>query len=92
MNYRIRYSKRISWKEFQHTSSSDRARIRSAIEERLCTRPDLFGKPLRRSLKGCRSLRVGDYRIVYRITGMHVDILAIAHRSTVYDHLERRLP
>lgn len=61
--------------------------IKKAIEERLMIDPIGFGKPLRYSLKGHRRLRVGDYRIVYRI---HPDkkliiIIAIKHRKNVYE-------
>lgn len=41
--------------------------IKRAIEERLTVDPIGFGKPLRYSLSGHRRLRVGDYRIVYRV-------------------------
>jgi mRNA-degrading endonuclease RelE of RelBE toxin-antitoxin system len=59
--------------------------IRRAIEERLTTDPVGFGKPLRYSLKGHRRLRVGDYRIVYRIRDNSVLIVAIKHRKDVYE-------
>ena len=67
-----------------------RAKIKSAIEEKLSTHPDVYGKPLRRSLKGYRKLRVGDYRIVFRIDKVLIKIFAIAHRSVVYEMSERR--
>ena len=61
--------------------------IKQAIEERLMVDPIGFGKPLRYSLKGHRRLRVGDYRIVYRIDAENstVIIIAIKHRKEVYD-------
>jgi len=61
--------------------------IKRAIEERLSIDPIGLGKPLRYSLKGHRRLRVGDYRIVYRIdhTKHIVTIVVIKHRKDVYD-------
>ncbi len=59
--------------------------IKIAIEERLMVDPVGFGKPLRYSLKGHRRLRVGDYRIVYRIEKKTVVIIAIKHRKDVYE-------
>lgn len=59
-------------------------KIRTAIEERLVAKPDLYGKPLRRSLKGYRKLRVGDYRVIFKIEKSKVKILIIQHRSVVY--------
>ena len=46
-----------------------------------------FGKPLRYSFKGHRRLRIGDYRVVYRIEqeNMLVIIIAIKHRKDVYE-------
>lgn len=58
-------------------------KIRTAIEERLVAKPDLYGKPLRRSLKGYRKLRVGDYRVIFKIEKSKVKILIIRHRSVV---------
>jgi mRNA interferase RelE/StbE len=61
-----------------------RARIKQAIETRLTSQPDLYGKPLRRSLKGYRKLRVGDYRVIFRIEEQGVYIFSIQHRKQVY--------
>lgn len=69
----------------------DRNQIKLMIEEKLGNQPDVFGKPLRRSLKGCRSLRTGDYRVIFRIIEDNVDILLIEHRSVVYGKLERKI-
>ena len=66
-------------------------KMRRAIEMRLLTHPDLYGKPLRRSLGGLRKLRVGDYLIVFRIERDTVKILVIAHRSVVYREAEKRI-
>ncbi|MCX5783511.1 MAG: type II toxin-antitoxin system RelE/ParE family toxin [Elusimicrobia bacterium] len=60
-----------------------KTRIRKAIEERLLTAPDKYGKPLSGSLAGHRRLRVGDYRVIYRVVGNEVRILEIAYRGDV---------
>jgi addiction module RelE/StbE family toxin len=64
-----------------------RQSIQKAIEERLTVDPIGFGKPLRYSLKGHRRLRVGDYRIVYRIEAKEAVVLVVAikHRKDVYE-------
>ena len=67
-----------------------REKIKYAIEERLQTAPLLYGKPLRRSLKGYRKLRVGDYRVIFRIEKSTVKIMIIRHRSVVYDEAIKR--
>lgn len=84
MTYVIRYSAHIDLKRFVKLPKTDRIRIKKAIEQKLTTKPELYGKPLRQSLEGCRSLRVGPYRVIYRITGTFVDILLFGHRSTIY--------
>lgn len=46
----------------------------------------LAGKPLQGQLKGCRSLRVGDYRVIYQVQSrlVQVEIIRIADRREVY--------
>ena len=67
-----------------------RIRIKDSIESKLTMSPELFGKPLRQTLKNYRKLRVGDYRIVYKIVKKEVFILGIFHRSLEYDWLTKR--
>ena len=43
-----------------------------------------LGKPLRYSLKGFRSVRIGKYRLIYVIEGDVVKIYAFEHRKGVY--------
>ncbi len=59
-------------------------RIRKAIEERLVLDPLKFGRPLRYSARGYRRMRVGDYRIIYRIRKKNIIILKIGHHQEVY--------
>jgi hypothetical protein len=51
------------------------------------------GKPLQLTLKGLRSWRTGDFRIVYRIVEQTIEILVVAvgHRREVYDRLRERV-
>ncbi|OGG45318.1 hypothetical protein A2673_00225 [Candidatus Kaiserbacteria bacterium RIFCSPHIGHO2_01_FULL_50_13] len=65
--------------------------VRVAIEQKLVTRPELFSKPLQYVLKGCRTLHVGDYRVVFKIISNTVHVVAIIHRSSDYKEVERRL-
>ena len=61
------------------------SRILDAIGERLGLAPDRYGKPLSSGLKGYRRLRVGDYRIIYRVQGSDVIVLVVGHRKEVYE-------
>lgn len=84
--YEIEYLKEIVKSDIPHLPKTVKALIKKAIEERLMVDPIGFGKPLRYSLKGHRRLRVGDYRVVYRIVPSKqlVIIVAIKHRKEVY--------
>jgi len=88
--FNVIYHQKVVEDDIPSIAHSWREKIRSAIEEKLITSPDFFGKPLRRSLKGYRKIRVGDYRVVFRIQGKKVLVFAILHRSIVYQKAERR--
>jgi mRNA-degrading endonuclease RelE of RelBE toxin-antitoxin system len=83
----IRYHDRVVSKDLPGMPSAMRGRIRAAIEQRLMVDPISYGKPLRYSLRGHRRLRVGDWRIVYRVDAVErtVFIVAIDHRKNVYE-------
>lgn len=91
MAYRLIYHPDILKYDLPRIPKNIRDTIRKAIEGRLLFNPVLFGEPLRQSLKGHRKLRVGDYRIIYRITGEEVIILKIGHRREVYEKVFSRL-
>ena len=55
-----------------------------AIEERLSRAPEMYGKPLRFSLKGLWALRAGDYRVIYCIEKEEIIVLRVGHRREVY--------
>lgn len=90
MTFRILYHAAVVREDIQKLSSADKERIKEAIEEKLRETPEIFGKPLRYSLKGHRALRVGDYRVIFRIENDTVKIFLIAHRSFVYQKIKRR--
>jgi mRNA interferase RelE/StbE len=68
-----------------------RERIRKAIESRLMASPHEYGLPLRKNLKGYWKLRVGDYRVVFKIEGEIVYVLGIRHRKIVYEDVTVRM-
>jgi mRNA interferase RelE/StbE len=71
--------------------NTEKQLIQRAIEKKLTTTPEIFGIPLRKSLKGYRKLRVGDFRVVFRLDDQTVKIFTIQHRSVVYQNLEKRI-
>lgn len=77
--------------------SAEARRALSAIEERILNgEPDKAGKPLRGILAGCRRIRTGNIRIVYRVDGKRVEVLIIAigarRDDEVYQAAESRTP
>lgn len=65
-------------------------RALTAIENRLSSHPDRYGKPLGGMLAGLRRVRVGDFRIAYQVKGDQIVIWAIIHRKEVYAALAKR--
>ena len=86
IKYLIEYDVEIEDK-LRALPKSVREMIRKAIEKKLSIDPIAFGKPLRYSLKGYRRLRVGDYRVIYRIIEdkVLVMIIDIDYRRDVYE-------
>lgn len=68
-----------------------RARVKAAVE--LLVDEPTRGKALQLTLRGLRSWRTGEWRIVYRVKATEVEILVVAvgHRREVYDRLRDRL-
>ena len=90
MPYSIKYDVRVP-SDLKFIDALSRKKIQSAIEAKLATQPELFGKPLRHSLAGFRVLRVGRYRTVYLIKQSVVLVLLIGDRKYVYQEAFKRL-
>ncbi len=70
---------------------TQRERIKKAIETKLMTFPQKYGKPLRGTLKGYWKLRVGNYRIVFKFKDENtILIFAVMHRTEVYPEARNR--
>jgi mRNA interferase RelE/StbE len=89
--YEIIYADGVVKEDLPNILEPWKSEIKQAIESKLMTRPEVYTRPLRRSLKGYRKLRVGGYRIVLRIDGNKVKVFVIQHRSTVYITAPERL-
>ena len=86
----IQYHPKIS-DDLKHISAPIKKDIQKAIEEKLTTAPEFFGKPLQFSLKGLRSMRVGDYRVIFALSEDVVRVVFIGHRSVVYKDIGKRM-
>lgn len=70
--------------------------ILKVIEERIVRgEPDKIGKPLAGDLSGCRRIRTGQTRIVYRVDGKRIEVLIIAvgmrRDNEIYDSASSRV-
>ncbi len=91
MPYTLRYHPRVAEDDLPDIPINLRQRLARSIETRLTTSPERYGMPLKGSLKGYWKLRVGDYRVVFKIVGAEVWILTILHRKAVYEAVKTRL-
>jgi mRNA-degrading endonuclease RelE of RelBE toxin-antitoxin system len=49
------------------------------------------GKALRDDLAGLRSYRIGRVRLVYRVAGSIIEIVAVGPRASIYEETWRRV-
>lgn len=91
MTFEIRYHSDVKNVDLSLIDANIQKRIKMAIETRLMTAPHQYGEPLRKTLKGYWKLRVGDYRIVFKIVDHEIYILVIIHRKKVYEKIEKRI-
>ncbi len=84
--FEIEYLDSVVEEDIPSLPKRAREQIKRAIEYRLTTDPVGLGKPLRYSFVGHRRVRVGDYRIIYRIDSQKeiVVVVAFKHRKDVY--------
>ena len=88
--FSVIYHPDVKGRDIPKLNGDVRVRIRKAIETRIMVAPQEYGEPLRKTLKGYWKLRVGDYRIVFKIDGDEILILGICHRKEVNPLMEGR--
>ena len=91
MEYKLLYHPDVLRDDLRNIPANIGFRIRKAIETRLLKDPIMFGQPLRQSLKGHRKLRVGDWRVIYRVEHSNIVIMIIGNRKDVYQEVFRRV-
>ena len=91
MAYELKYHPNVKRSDLPKIDAKNRGMIKRAIEDRLATQPEVYGKPLQRTLKGYWKLRVGDYRIVFKVFNDTILIFGIIHRKEVYRLVKKRM-
>ena len=91
MPFELRYHPDVKTIDIPLLDKKLRTRIKNAIESRLKVAPHLYSEPLRKTLRGYWKLRIGDYRVVFKVVDEEVWILGIIHRKKVYEEIKKRL-
>lgn len=91
MIYALLYHPSVESEDISKINRNLRKRLAKAIDARLSTHPESYGKPLRGTLSGYWKLRVGDYRVVYKVVRHEVWIFAIIDRRDIYKDVVKRL-
>jgi mRNA interferase RelE/StbE len=89
--YALRYHPAVVDEDLPILPANLRRRVLQAIGSRLSSNPERYGHPLRGTLRGYWKLRVGDYRVVFKVSRRDVWVLAVLHRKKVYDMAGRRM-
>ncbi len=71
-------------RDLRKVRQDDVARILRQIRDELGRSPR-GGEPLQGEFKGLFKLRVGEYRVVYAMSGDDLVVLRIRHRAKTYD-------
>ncbi len=64
-------------------------KIRSALDDLLDD--PAIGKSLRDELAGLRSCRVARFRIIYRVAGGAIEVVALGPRQSIYEETWRKV-
>jgi mRNA interferase RelE/StbE len=79
---RVLYKSSVS-NDLKKINPKDRVRILGQIKTSLGESP-MAGEPLHGEFEGLFKLRVGDYRVIYAISGQEALVLRIRHRGKAY--------
>lgn len=66
-------------------------RLLFVIHKKLTFYPETYGLPLSSPLKGYWKLRIGDYRVIYKVVSDEIRIQVMGHRKEVYEIAKKRL-
>ncbi|MGM0452178.1 MAG: type II toxin-antitoxin system RelE family toxin [Thermodesulfobacteriota bacterium] len=90
LSFSLLYHPEVVKRDIPKLNRDIRKRIKRTIETRLLAAPQEYGEPLRKTLKNYWKLRIGDYRIVFRVTENEILILGICLRKEAYSLMEKR--
>ena len=95
MIWQIQIHRLVLSEDFISISKPDKEVILKTIRKKLSLNPESYGKPLVGQFKGYWRLRIGDYRVIYRIVKNEVIVyvikVGIRRNDRVYKELLKRL-
>jgi mRNA interferase RelE/StbE len=93
--WKVKIHRLVLSEDFKSISHPDQKIILRDINKKLSLDPQNYGKPLAGELKGYWRLRVGDYRVIYKVCREVVEVLVIKvgirRNSEVYLNVFYRL-
>jgi len=93
--YKVQYHRLVVEKDFKNVPKADINKILKAVHKKLTLDPIAFGKPLACELVGYFRLRVGMYRLIYRVSAGEVTVfvlkVGIRKDFIVYQEATKRL-
>ena len=93
--WQIKIHRLVIEEDFKKIPSLDQKQILISIQKKIFVDPEAYGKPLRGEFSGYWRLRVGDYRVVYKIVKdevlVYVIKVGIRRDDRIYRELLSRL-
>ncbi len=93
--WQIKIHRHVLEEDFKKIPPFDQKQILRAIQKKISVTPEAYGKPLHGEFIGYWRLRVGDYRVVYKIVKDEVLVyfikVGIRRDDQVYRELLSRL-
>lgn len=94
MTWEILYHKSVD-DDLERVGPAAARRIVKTIDRKLTSAPNQYGAPLSNNLKNFRKLRIGDFRVVYRVFNQKVIVFVLAvgprRDKEIYQAASKRL-
>jgi mRNA interferase RelE/StbE len=93
--YEVLIDELVFEEDFKDIDRADQQKIIKSIRKKLTIDPDRYGSPLKGNLKGLWKLRVGQYRVIYKIkmdiVSVYVIKVGFRRDEEVYREVIKRL-
>ncbi|OGX30457.1 MAG: hypothetical protein A2705_04240 [Omnitrophica WOR_2 bacterium RIFCSPHIGHO2_01_FULL_52_10] len=93
--WQIKIHRLVVEEDFKKIPSFEQKQILKTVQKKLLADPEAYGKPLRGEFSGYWRLRIGDYRVVYKILKdevlVYVIKVGIRRDDRIYRELLSRL-